>query len=194
MASSDRPCGSCEKCQGVDTRFSECGLFVALGEVVRNYHVIDCCNATFEDLTDTIIQLREFGSHIVVLDEAHGLRRRQMDFKLLEPIEKYPNTTWIASTAYPQLLDPMFLRRFSVRVQTQKPTVEECEAFVTERCEAWSIATEAGACNLLSYRSEQNVSEVIRVLATSALMKNRQLSLELIKEFPFLDLSSGKSS
>lgn len=189
-ASSNRPCGVCEKCQGIDTRFSDCGLFVAFDEIVRNYHVIDCCNTSSEDLTNTILQLREVGSHVVVLDEAHGLRRRQMDSSLLDPIEKYSNTTWIASTAYPQKLDPMLRRRFSIRVQTEKPTVEECTAFVIERCEAWSISTDAGEADLLSCKSMQNISEVIGVLAVAASLPNRRLSFELIKGFPFLDFSS----
>ncbi len=189
QSKSNRPCSRCEKCKGVDTRFSECGLFVAFDEVVRNYHVIDCCNTSTEELTDVILQLRDIGNQIVVLDEAQGLRRRDLDFKFLEPMEKYPNTTWIASTAYPHLLNPMFVRRFSVRVETQKPSVEECERFVIERCETWSIDIEEGASNLLSYKSSQNISEVIRVLAMSASTIDRRLSFELVKSFSFLDLS-----
>jgi Holliday junction resolvasome RuvABC ATP-dependent DNA helicase subunit len=190
LSSTNRPCGTCAKCAGVDFRFSESGLFVIGDEIVRNYHVVDCCQITQDELNATVLQLGDAGRHYVVLDEAHGLKRRHMDFRLLEAIERWPRTTWIASTSYPELLDTMFIRRFSVRVKTTRPSVEACEAFVAERCQAWSISSEKEAVSLLAHRSVQNISECIRLLVMAASTEERMLSIDMIRHFPFLNLNS----
>lgn len=138
------PCGKCRDCQNLDVRHPEEGIFATLSDrglqgSPVHFHPVNCGSVTEGELKRVLKDRPEFsGTSIIHLDEVHRIVRRGMDQLLLKPLEEL-DCVFIASSVHTDELDPMFLRRFAVKVSTSAPTEKELAFFIVERCRAWSI-------------------------------------------------------
>jgi AAA+ superfamily predicted ATPase len=121
-----------------------------------------------------------------VLDECHLLAINRLDEWLLSPLEN-ANITWIAMTASPGQLDPMFVRRFSLRESTSLPSKQELANFLADRCREFQLGVDdASTLGLLAKLSHQRPSECVRVLSQAALEQDRKLKRDMVTKFDFL--------
>jgi len=191
------PCEECSSCQTRDPRYPDVGLFAYMAgdageDGVDPFHFcpVDCSHETESSLKEILYDLRSYSGTIVVyLDEVHRLKRSKMEHLLLKPLEEM-RVVWIASSAHADEMDPMFLRRFSSRIDTEYPSVEELVHFLAARCGEWSLrhggpASLADTLSLLAQKSQRNVSECLKVLARAALRVDRTLSQELVRTHSF---------
>ena len=189
-----RPCGTCPDCQSYDPRMDTDGLFATLKTRVAEHdcpplstYLVNCGSVTSSRLEEIIHDRRQFcGQFIVVLDECHRLMRNHLDEMLLVPMED-EKITWIAATAYPEQLKPEFKRRFSLRVCTSLPSVQELSNFSAERCCEFKLSVDDPATlALLAKLSHRRPSECIRVLSLAALEADRQLKRNMVVNYDFL--------
>jgi len=95
-----------------------------------------------------------------------------MEHLLLKPLEEL-DALWIASSAHPEELDGMFLRRFSAKLATTLPTQVELADFLAVRREEWEIGLDSHeTLALLARRSRLVAARAISVLATAAGIRN----------------------
>jgi len=187
------PCEECESCRTFDVRYPELGLFASLNPRVTvdgaeplHFCPINCGGVTEAQLRELLNDLRYFrGLILIYLDEAHRLKPRNMNHLLLPPIEE-TEAIWVASSALAHELDPMLLRRFAIRTKTSLPDEEELLMFLAHRCNEWKIKVDdIITLQLLSQRSQGNVSECLSVLARAAANESRLLAKELVLRHPF---------
>jgi SpoVK/Ycf46/Vps4 family AAA+-type ATPase len=103
-----------------------------------------------------------------------------MDHLLLKPLEEM-DALWIASTARPEELDPMFLRRFAAHVSTALPARAELVKFLVDRCHDWTITVDDhDTLELVARRSQCVTATAIAPVAIAAGKSGRLLSRELV--------------
>ncbi len=195
----DGPCGICPECQAFEFTNAHCGLFAMLqSDVIEGrarplhfYHV-NCAETSEQRLRELVQDLNEYSGHSVVyLDESHRLSRGGLDEALLKPMQEQ-RATWIASSAMVKQLNPMFLRRFSVRVSTSRPSVEELVTLLARLCKEWQIAVdEPSTLVLLAKCSQRVMGECQNVLACAAATVSRRLSRDLIEDYSFVSSSQS---
>jgi len=181
------PCGSCSTCLNFDVRFSDEGLFaiaqprVSHGKDPLNFFPINCGVVTETELKKILSGRAEYtGRFLIYLDEVHRIVRRQMDHLLLKPLEEM-DALWIASSAQPDELGGMFLRRFSAHLSTTLPALQELTEFLDARCKDWQIAVDdAATLTLLARRSGRITASAISVLALAAGTLRRCLDRDLV--------------
>jgi hypothetical protein len=192
------PCMACHTCRNFDVRFQDIGILAVLNERVLiggavpiNFYPVNCGAITEAQLRAVLDERREFNDHFFIyLDEAHRLVRRQMEHLLLKPLEEL-DATWIASSAYPTELGPMFLRRFAAKLTTTLPTPQELTMFPKERCEEWGLTVDADeTLGMLARRTRQNPAAAISVLAIAAERLHRLLDRDMVlhHRFDFQDI------
>lgn len=184
------PCGHCNACRTFDVRYEDSGLFtlaqdrVANGLSPINFFPVNCGAVTESQLRDLLDSRPQYdGRYLIYLDEVHRIIRRKMDHMLLKPLEEL-DATWIASTARPTELDPMFLRRFSAKTTTEPPTTDELVRFLEARCTEFSIEIESqSVLSLLARKCCGNTSKAMSVVAISAGRQSRRLTRDLVVQF-----------
>ena len=133
-------------------------------------------------------QLKSF-----TLDEVHRLSRRFLDEQLLRPLEEFP-AIWLASSACingfadrDKQLSQMFHNRFSYRLTTEKPSIQQLVDWLAERCDEWGIAVEnvEPTLNRLAVRSQQVVGMALQVLNKAHKTRHKLLTPALVEEHVF---------
>jgi hypothetical protein len=189
-----RHCGECPTCSSFDAQHRDIGLFSTLrlrSEGCEEIHYFPVnCGATTEAELRTIFEddRREFqGRFVIALQEAQFLKARSLDKGLLTILEDDGlDILWIADTAYPQKLDPMFLRRFA-RITTGPHDEQRLAEYLAGKCSEWRIEVDAPeTLALLSERSKGIVAECVRVLSLAALNKERILSRATVAKYSFI--------
>ncbi len=189
-----RHCGECSTCRSIDVQYAHIGLFSILRLLSEerediHYFPINCGNVTESELKHIIgVERRDLsGRFVIVLQEAQFLKARSLDKGLLTTLEDDDlNILWIADTAHPEKLDPMFLRRFT-RISTVPPDKQTLAEYLAVRCTQWSITVDAPeTLALLSERSRGVIAECIRVLSLAALNKDRQLGRATVEKYHFI--------
>lgn len=159
------------------------------------YHPIDCTRLSEADLESKLAKLRVCNEdlRIIYLDEVHRLSRRFMDERLLKPLEDFP-AIWIASSANVrrdgeggQTLDKMFQNRFSFRITTELPTLDELVIWLAERCDEWNIRVETPERTLprLAERCHGVPGMALQVLNKAHKRRSKTLTFEMVEEHTF---------
>lgn len=199
------PCNRCMNCRDKIYRYGTGGWenFMSLFAEEESttpfsyfFLPLDCSSLTDSDLQEAFNEVKEGEPYqrVVYLDECHRLASRSMDEKLLKPLEDIP-AIWIASSAYVKKekvndttkLDKMFQNRFTYRLRTEKPSVEELAIWLAERCEEWGIECECPQKTLtaLAQRSCQNPGLALQVLNRAHKSRNHLLSMKLLDQHIF---------
>jgi len=184
------PCERCESCKDFDVRYAECG-FHARGhdgypEDTINFVPLNCGDDIRARVRQLTMDIRDCpGLFLVYLDEVHKVEKKDVEDLLLKPLEEL-EAVFIASSAKLEGLDPMFLRRFSLKAETSPPSEEQLAFFIKARCQDWSISIDRPeSISALAERSDGNPNRSIRVLAHVAMTIDRQLTEGIVKGFTF---------
>jgi len=182
-----KPCGKCSTCIDLDIRKREEGLYAILrSRVMRDnleplfWYPINCGMITEAGLREVLEDIPDQeGRTIIHLDETHRLVRRHMDHLLLVPLDQY-DVQWIATTAHPNELDPMFRNRFTAKLATTLPTEAELVAFLADRCGDWEINFECqDTLRIVARRSGLRPGIALGILANAAGHPDRKLTRDL---------------
>ncbi len=191
-------CGTCDDCHKFDVRYDLTGFYaVGLERVAKfnaiplHHYTINCGDANESLFRELFKDRRDFqGNMVVFLDECQRLVRRSLDEMLLLPLEQ-ANISWVAATARPEELDPMFIRRFALRLKTTPPTATELATFLADRCREWKIKVDdTKTLVTLAQSSQCRPSECFCVLSTATITPNRLLTIKMVEDHPFLPTSS----
>ena len=198
------PCGKCNNCRmkvhlfGTDgwQEFMEYEPVDGTRRPTRfHYFPIDCTSVSEKDLNEVLFKVcvDDETLKVIYLDEVHRLGRRFMDERLLKPLEQ-SRAIWIASSAYvkkeeenKKKLEKMFQNRFTYRIDTQKPTVEELAVWLAERCAEWDIKCEDPEPTLtrLAQRSNQIPGMALQVLNKAHKRRSMLLTREMVDRHVF---------
>lgn len=207
------PCGHCANCKAKVGQYGNDGwenwvdVFEdeeTVKKAVRFLYLpVDCTRLTEAEIDKVIGKVRvdDGNIKIVYLDEVHRLVRRGLDEQLLKPLESY-EAIWIASSAYVKKqdrensnedgrrqnsLEIMFQNRFTFRLETQKPTVDEMVFWLAERCEEWGISVEALESTLgrLAERSRCVPGMALQVVNKAHKRRSKLLTRQLVDEHVF---------
>lgn len=207
------PCGQCSNCtakiglHGNDGWENWVDLFedeeTAKKSVRYLYIPLNCGSLDEAEIDKVLAKVRvDDGTlKIIYLDEVHRLVRRGLDSQLLVPLEKH-QVVWIASSAYVRKddnedghegrqkhyeLEKMFQNRFTFRIATQKPTVEEMAVWLAERCQEWGIRVEDPEPTLirLSERSRQLPGMALQVVNKAHKRRSKLLTRQMVEEHVF---------
>ncbi len=207
------PCGRCANCQAKIGLYGNDGYenWVDLYEdeetakkAVRFLYLpLDCTRLNEADIDNVLAKVRvnDGNLKIVYLDEVHRLARRGLDEQLLKPLETC-EAIWIASSAYVRKdergdvvddsrktssLEKMFQNRFTFRLETQKPTVDELTLWLAERCEEWGIRVENAEQTLerLAERSCCLPGMALQILNKAHKRRSKLVTRQLVEEHVF---------
>lgn len=207
------PCGHCANCTarvglyGNDGWENWVDVFeteeTAKKSVRFLYLPVDCTRLTDAEIDKLVGKVRvdDGNLKIVYLDEVHRLVRRGLDEQLLKPLENC-EAIWIASSAYvkkedrdesnedtrkQKSLEIMFQNRFTFRLETQKPTVDEMVFWLAERCEEWEIRVEAPESTLqrLAERSRYLPGMALQVVNKAHKRRSKLLTRQIVDEHVF---------
>jgi hypothetical protein len=134
------PCNrECPPCRAGSEHFGEGGIFQQVHRVFFHCLPIDCTAITESELRERLADLRDFsGVRAVYLDEIHRLARRGMNEQLLKKTEER-DFIWLASAISVKGLEEAFLNRFSTKIKTEAPSVEELAAWLEDRCRSLKL-------------------------------------------------------
>lgn len=199
------PCGTCFNCRHKNHILGNEG-WVEIADVLGEseaptpirylYLPVECPRLTVGDLDELIAKVRydDGNLKIIYLDEVHRLGRNFNDEKFLGVLED-SSAIWIASSANlqrdpgdkPSALDKMFCNRFSFRINTEKPSIEELMIWLADRCEEFGLAVEAPEETLreLSLRSMRVPGLALHVLNRAHKSRSRELTRQLLEEHDF---------
>lgn len=199
------PCGDCSNCNlnhhlygnaGWENYIDVCDQDEVRTPVRYHYMPLDCSRLNETQIEDCILKIRinDENLRIITLDEVHRLARRSMDERLLKPAEDFP-AIWIAMSANVKKeddddlkkLEKMFQNRFTYRINTQKPTVNEMMVWLAERCEEFGLQCEAPKLTLksLAERSNQLPGMALQVLNKAHKKRSKLLTAELVESHVF---------
>lgn len=158
---------TCSSCQSKVFMHEDYGILRAEESHVGFFEIDGCHAQTAAALTSKLDEINSFpwreDLFVVFLDEAHRLASKKLDEMLLTEIVKR-DYLWIAATAHPEMLEDMFVNRFSV-VHTELPTRSELIRWLQDRCQEWGIKVEQDALELLAMRCNCRVGLALNVLA-----------------------------
>jgi len=179
------PCGVCNPCRTDAATLGERGLEVHLRNGKAHYLPLDATKITStKELIELLTELRSYdGTRLVTIDEVHRLQHRDMDEQLLKPLEER-DFLWIVMSAYPDKLEPMFMKRF-VKLGTQSPTESELAIYLQDRCEEAGINHEPAALLRLVDLSECVPGVALQAIDFASLDPETGLTLQLVEEFEF---------
>ena len=203
-------CGTCASCQGKQYKYGNrewehwCSILSddeAPTPIEFHYAPVDCTTLDVEGIKKLTIDL-EANEHIlnvIYLDEIHRLCSRNMDEKLLIPMDKFP-AIWIASSAYADRkdgssgrpLEKMLQNRFTYRLPTEKPTDQELAIWTARQCKRIGITVEdpKSTLNLLAQRCDRIPGMAIAVLRKAFNKREKILTRKLLDEHVF-DFDDG---
>lgn len=134
--------------------------------IYYRYVYIDCTTITTGDLDDHLRRVNSDRNllQIVYLDEIHRLARRQMDERLLTPLDRQ-DVIWIGSSVRLNELDEMLLNRFRI-VDLQKPSASKLGRFLAEVCHEFGVKVESPDTTLIALAelSHQVTGTALQVL------------------------------
>ena len=207
------PCGYCSNCKAKTALYGNDGwenwvdVFedeeAAKKSVRYLYLPLDCTKLDEAEIDRVVAKVRVNDGYlkIIYLDEIHRLVRRGMDEQLLKPLETH-EAIWIASSAYVKkyerddgngdgrkqiCLEKMFQNRFTFRLETQKPSVQELALWLAERCEEWGIQVEDPALTLsrLAERSSCLPGMALQVVNKAHKKRSKLLTRAMVDEHVF---------
>lgn len=200
------PCGRCPNCTMKIHLYGTRGWedyidFVEPEEkptpVRFSYLPLDCTRLSEGELDRILdrVSVDDRMLRVIYLDEVHRLARRFMDERLLKPLED-PTAIWIASSAYVKKdeenngsikLEKMFQNRFTFRIDTQKPAVEQLAVWLAERCGEWGIRCEDPEPILtrLAQRCNQIPGMALQVLNKAHKRRSKLLTREMVERHIF---------
>lgn len=207
------PCGTCANCRAKISLYGNDGwenwvdIFEdeeAAKRSIRYLFIPLNCGSLNEEEIDRLlarIRVDDDTLKVVYLDEVHRLVRRGLDSQLLVPLEKHP-VIWMASSAYvrsednedghegrrrPDDLERMFQNRFTYRISTEKPSVDEMAIWLAERCEEWGIHVEDAERTLtrLSERCRQLPGMALQVVNKAHKRRSRLLVRAMVEDHVF---------
>lgn len=207
------PCGYCYNCKAKTAQYGNGGwenwvdIFGDEEEAKKSvrflYIPLDCTRLNERDIDEVIAKVRldDGNLKIIYLDEVHRLVRRGLDEQLLRPLENC-EAIWIASSAYVKKedreegigegrkqnsLEVMFQNRFTYRLETQKPPVDEMIVWLAERCAEWGIRVEAPDSTLqrLAERSRCLPGMALQVINKAHKKRSKLLTREMVDEHVF---------
>jgi hypothetical protein len=92
---------------------------------------------------------------------------------------------WIVTTAVTGGLDAMFKRRF-VRLETQRPSIDELSLWLAGRCGEFGIEVDYPlTIERLAERSNGVPGGALQVLARAAIKRPRRLTRQLVEDHIF---------
>ncbi len=198
------PCGTCKCCtlnhhlygnEGWENVVDYFDHHEAPTPVRYHYHPVDCTSLSESDLESKLARIRMCNEdlRIIYLDEVHRLSRRFMDERLLKPLEDFP-AIWIASSAYVKRdgdhgppLDKMFQNRFTFRITTELPDLDQLVVWLAERCDEWGIQVDSPEFTLplLAERCHQVPGMALQVLNKSHKRRSKILTREIVENHSF---------
>lgn len=207
------PCGYCANCKAKVGLYGNDGWenWVDVSEdeeaakksVRFLYLPVDCTRLNEAEIDRVIEKVRvdDGNLKIIYLDEVHRLVRRGLDEQLLKPLETC-EAIWIASSAYVKKedrddgnedgrkqdsLEKMFQNRFTFRIETQRPTVDEMSLWLAERSEEWSIKVEDAESTLqrLTERSCCVPGMALQVLNKAHKKRSKVLTAAMVENHVF---------
>ncbi len=198
------PCGTCKCCtlnhhlygnDGWENVVDFLDEREAPTPVRYHYYPVDCTRLSEADLKSKLAKIRVCNEYlrIVYLDEVHRLSRRFMDERLLKPLEDF-RAIWIASSAYVkrdgdngQSLDKMFQNRFTFRITTEIPSLDQLVIWLAERCHEWGIRVETPEVTLprLAERCHQVPGMALQVLNKAHKRRSKLLTAVMVEEHTF---------
>ena len=200
------PCSTCPSCVGGYEIFGNAGWENEVGcSGLENFtnprrckiRIINCATTNEVELDELVDEMRYMDDtlKIVYLDEVHRLHRRNLDERLLKPLEDL-KVIWFASSAYiekdspndQRKLDRMFQNRFSFRMDLQKPTVEALSRWLAFRCRESQLKVEE-PCKENLQRIARNSNCVpglaLQVLNFANKSRKREVTRQLVENFRF---------
>lgn len=199
------PCdGGCSSCSNNTSLYGNDGwegyvdVDPAAKTPIRSHiRSIDCSAVTAGDLETLLGELRCISPDefcLVHLEEVHWLGERNLDQRLLMPLDTY-NVGWVATSAYVRKddapirrqLNEMFLNRFPYRLTTRLPAVDDLAIWLLERCDEFQIGVQPrieSTLRLLSESCKQIPGLALQVLARAE-RRGNLLTQALIKEHRF---------
>ncbi len=160
-------------------------------------YIVNCACTNEKELDDIVNKVRVDDGmvKIIYLDEVHRLRRRNLDERLLKPLED-TKAIWLASSAYVKKdhvddsskLDPMFQNRFSFRLITSPPNVAKLTQWLGKRCIEANIGVEEPTketLTIVARRSNCIPGLALQVLNRAVKSRGRTLTKQLAEEFCF---------
>jgi len=160
-------------------------------------YVVNCATTTERELDDIVGKVRVDDGmvKIVYLDEVHRLSRRNLDERLLKPLED-TKAIWLATSAYVKKdkiddsskLDPMFQNRFSFRLTTSPPSVKKLAQWLAQRCIEANLKVDEPTKDILTIVAERSKcipGLALQVLNRAVKSRDRMLTKKLAEEFCF---------
>ncbi len=205
------PCGRCMSCKTKQYRSGNrgwenwCSILSpedAPTPIEYHYAPVDCTTLDKDKLARLVFDLEanEDSLNIVYLDEIHRLTSRNMDEQLLIPMESY-EAIWIASSAYADRsdgsnrkpLEKMLLNRFTHRLTTQKPSVDELVIWLAERCERLGVTVEdpRTTLGLIAQRSDRIPGLAQQVVDKVSKKRDKTLTRKILDQHVF-DFDDGQ--
>lgn len=121
------------------------------------FRFVDCSRVTASEIDDLALWSHQNSdkNQFVFLDEIHRLSRNHLDERLLIPMDECP-ITWIGASAMIKTatleggngLDMMLQNRFSYRIETVKPPMNEMKQWLSVQCQLAGVAVEKGDATL----------------------------------------------
>ena len=203
-------CGKCDICRSLNHKLGNrnwenwCDYIPEEGApkpIQYHFTPVDCTTLTTEGLDQICRDIRWNvpAVSVIYLDEVHRLCSRNMDEKLLIPMEKYP-AIWIASSSYAdrtdgsnrRSLEKMFLNRFNYRLTTEKPGMPEMVEWLTQMCERLAITVEDPRSTLteLTRRCDRVPGMALQLLVKARNTRDKLLTRKLMDEHVF-DFDEG---
>ncbi len=181
------PCArNCLPCREKSERFGRRGLEQQVDGIFIHCETIDCTAVTETDLREKLMDMRDYsGIRVVYLDEVHRLARRNMDEQLLKQMEE-KDFIWIASAISVKGLEEAFLNRFSTKIRTELPGVDELATWLERRCEAIDLQWDDRQTLIrLAERANTIPGLALHVVARADRKRQRRLTRELVEQHRF---------
>lgn len=155
--------------------------------IYYRYVYIDCTTITTGELDDAVKQIDSDRNlvQIVYLDEIHRLARRQMDERLLTPLDRQ-DVIWIGSSVRLNELDEMLLNRFRI-VDLQKPTAPKLGRFLAEVCHEFGVRVESPDSTLIALAelSHQVTGTALQVLNSAYQSPSKLLTRAMVDRYVY---------
>jgi hypothetical protein len=186
---SGNPCdGSCETCLDNVNHYGLVGLHAVLQQINSGRSipvhaiVIDCTRIhtpnQLQDALDSIGETSD-GIRIIYCDEVHRLVFKSMDEKLLTKTEQ-TNAIWMFSTAKPDGLEDMFVKRLLIQ-RTELPSEIETATWLVDLCKEYTINACPESIRRVVSKSECIPGIALQALALAELNKPDGLTIDLVE-------------
>lgn len=177
------PCKrECPACRAHSELYGAAGIEQQVNGQFVHCLTIDCTMETEATLRELLIDMRSYnGVRVLYFDEVHRLARRNMDELLLKQSED-KDFIWLASAVSVNGLEEAFLNRFSTKIRTEVPSVEDLASWIRRRCERIHLEWDDDDTLLrLAQRANGVPGLALQVIARANRKRDRQLSKDLVE-------------